>query len=215
MWIYIQIQRIFRKTNTAIARIESITRSPIYADFSEILGGLSTIRAYKEQNTFILKLETAVNTNTIPKMLQSQAGFWLIIRLDIMGAMITFFVAALAVASDTFLDRYIPDSFISPGYIALALNYSFVLTVGLKFLIRTAGQLEAQMNSVERIKFYSENIDQENASGSVAPKPTWPEEGKVSGRGVQMRYRDGPLVLKGIDFAIDAGEKIGIAGRTG
>src|SRR3546814_9667948 len=32
---------------------------------------------------------------------------------------------------------------------------------------------------------------------------------------MQLRYRDGPLVLKGLDFQINPREKIGIAGRTG
>ena len=44
---------------------------------------------------------------------------------------------------------------------------------------------------------------------------SWPTEGAIVGTNVQMRYRDGPLVLKGVDFSIRGGEKIGIAGRTG
>jgi ABC-type multidrug transport system fused ATPase/permease subunit len=135
-----------------------------------------------------------------------------------MGALITFFVAALAVSCDTFLGRYIGDNFISPGYLALGLNYSFLLTGSLKFLIRSSAMLEAQMNSVERVKFYSEQIEQElsegDGSGVVVPN-TWPERGRVEGRGIQMRYRDGPLVLKGLSVIINAGEKIGVAGRTG
>jgi ABC-type multidrug transport system fused ATPase/permease subunit len=43
----------------------------------------------------------------------------------------------------------------------------------------------------------------------------WPEKGNIVGKNVKMRYRDGPLVLKGIDFNIDGCEKIGVAGRTG
>jgi hypothetical protein len=84
--------------------------------------------------------------HTAPTILQSEAGWWLGIRLDVMGAMITFFVAALAVSCDTFLGRYIGDNFISPGYLALGLNYSFLLTGSLKFLIRSSAMLEAQMN---------------------------------------------------------------------
>ena len=44
---------------------------------------------------------------------------------------------------------------------------------------------------------------------------SWPTEGAIVGTNVQMRYRDGPLVLKGVDFSIRGGEKLGIAGRTG
>jgi ATP-binding cassette subfamily C (CFTR/MRP) protein 1 len=216
-FMYYDIQRIFRKTNTTIARLESVTRSPIYADFSEILGGLGTIRAFREERMFIKKLEEAVNRNTAPLMLQSQAGYWLGIRLDAMGSLITFFVAFLAVACDTMLSQYVGDNFISAGYLALGLTYSFSLTASLKFCIRSSASLEAQMNSVERVKHYSENLAQEEETiGDPAPLPSgWPAEGRVEARDVQMRYRDGPLVLKGLTFSVDKEQKVGVAGRTG
>jgi len=37
---YERAQSFFRKTNTTVARLESISRSPIYADFSQALTGL-------------------------------------------------------------------------------------------------------------------------------------------------------------------------------
>ena len=239
---YYDIQRVFRRTNTAIARLESVTRSPIYADFSEALSGLSTIRSYGLQQKFAEKLEVAVDTNTVPLILQSQAGYWLGIRLDAMGALCTFFVAFFAVACDTFLGRYVGSNFISPGYLALGLNYSFSLTAALKYCIRISAQLEAQMNSIERVKFYSEEIEQESEvvvariettlghissgvsagsepsidsrNGTVVPD-NWPVKGEIEAQNITMRYREGPLVLKGLSFQVSAGEKIGVAGRTG
>ncbi|CAM9244868.1 unnamed protein product, partial [Ectocarpus fasciculatus] len=206
-FLYYRIQWLFRKTNTTIARLESVTRSPIYADFSEILGGLGSIRAFRVQNTFIEKLEEAVNRNTVPLMLQAQAGFWLGIRLDAMGSLITFFVAFLAVGCDTFMRRIL----------GFGVNLFVFLTASLKFCIRSSAQLEAQMNSVERVKHYSEGVAQEvDTIGEPAKLvPGWPLYGKVEGQGVEMRYRDGPLVLKGLNFTVEQGEKIGVAGRTG
>jgi ABC-type multidrug transport system fused ATPase/permease subunit len=233
--VYYDIQKIFRRTNTAVTRLESVTRSPIYADFSETLSGLSSIRAYGLQHQFADKLEKAVDCNTVPLILSSQAGYWLGIRLDAMGALVTFFVAFFAVACDTFLSPYVGRDFISPGYLALGLNYSFSLTAALKYCIRIMAQLEAQMNSIERVKYYSEEVEQEkgvsvasNASGSFAiePSPTgsdpvtvvpdaWPIRGEIVAEDLSMRYREGPLVLKGLSFHVDAGEKVGVAGRTG
>jgi ATP-binding cassette subfamily C (CFTR/MRP) protein 1 len=63
--VYVRIQTVFRRTNTAIARIESITRSPIYVDFSETLAGVQSIRAHKSQSHFIDVLEERVNSNSI------------------------------------------------------------------------------------------------------------------------------------------------------
>jgi ATP-binding cassette, subfamily C (CFTR/MRP), member 1 len=50
----------------------------------------------------------------------------------------------------------------------------------------------------------------------IAGGATWPSAGEIEGSNVTYRYRDGlPLVLRGIDFKIEAGEKVGIVGRTG
>ena len=55
-----------------------------------------------------------------------------------------------------------------------------------------------------------------------AKKPTdptedeWPKKGEVKFDNVQLKYReDLSLVLKGLSFTINPGEKVGIIGRTG
>lgn len=51
---------------------------------------------------------------------------------------------------------------------------------------------------------------------AAAPAPSWPQQGKISFQGVEMRYRDDlPLVLKNLSFTILPEETIGIVGRTG
>lgn len=88
--------------------------------------------------------------------------------------------------------------------------------------VRMLATGEAQMNAVERIMYYIDNIDKEDdgtkkdANGKDFKIPdTWPSLGAIEGKNVSMRYRDGPLVLKNVDFNINGSEKIGIAGRTG
>ena len=44
--------RYYIPTARELQRIESITRSPIYAKFGEALLGVSTIRAYRKQDHF-------------------------------------------------------------------------------------------------------------------------------------------------------------------
>ena len=84
-YLYFRFNLYFRASNTAIARLESVSRSPIYADFSQTLGGTTTIRAYKQQSSFIKRLETFADANTIPGLFQQLATQWLSIRLDFLG----------------------------------------------------------------------------------------------------------------------------------
>ena len=47
-------------------------------------------------------------------------------------------------------------------------------------------------------------------------KYNWPKEGAIVFNEVKLKYRsDLPLVLHGICATVNAGEKIGIVGRTG
>ena len=128
IFLYERIQRYFRKSNTAIARNQSVSLSPIYADFSQALTGLSSIRAYGESTRFINALENRVDYNTIASVMGQLAAQWLAIRLDFIGSMISFFIAVVAVSTNGFL----PASFL-----ALGLTYSFQMTTYLKFAVRT------------------------------------------------------------------------------
>ncbi|KAJ1419431.1 P-loop containing nucleoside triphosphate hydrolase protein [Ochromonadaceae sp. CCMP2298] len=209
-FFYRSVQKYFTGTNTAVSRLEAISRSPIYADFSQALSGMTTIRAYADSERFINGLEDGVDSNSVANMTQQAASQWLAIRLDLIGASISFFIAVLAVA--------VPG-FIPPGSLGLALSYSFQLTSYLKFLVRMVATIESQMNAVERVKYYMDNIEEEGSDKVSLPDgdipEDWPSKGVVTAVGLQMRYRDGPLVLKGVDFNVKGGEKVGLAGRTG
>jgi len=94
---------------------------------------------------------------------------------------------------------------------------------------------------VERVKFYTEltgvedggydtranskSVGKGNGDGGadvdgdvqlvVVPPAEWPHEGRVRFEEVDMRYRQGPLVLKRVTFDVLPKEKVGVAGRTG
>ena len=153
-YLYGKVQTYFRKTNTTIARLEGISRSPIYADLSEVLGGMDSVRAYSQEGRFIRRLEERVNYNTVAAIMQQLGSQWLAVRLDFLGSFISFFIALVAVATA----RY---DFIPPGYLGMGLMYSFTITNFLKFCVRILATGEAQMNSVERIMFYIEYVEPE------------------------------------------------------
>lgn len=205
-YFYFNVQKFFRSTNTELKRLENISRSPIFVEFNQALQGVTSLRAFKEERQFVQRMEDCVDKNTTTFILLQLAKWWLTIRLDSIGGCISFFVAALSVAS---------PKFISAKYLGLALQNAFMITGMMKNLVNMGSQVEASMSSIERIKYYTEEIDCEEPNKIEDAPHNWPNSGEITAVDVKMRYRDGPLVLNGVNFSIKAGEKVGIAGRTG
>lgn len=61
-----------------------------------------------------------------------------------------------------------------------------------------------------------EDVDPEIEEGSLEVEKNWPKLGNIEFQNVYLRYRPKTeLVLKGLNFKIKAGSKIGVVGRTG
>jgi len=61
--VYYWVQRYYLRTSRELKRLDSVSRSPIYSHFQETLGGITTIRAYRQQNRFTLESEWRVDAN--------------------------------------------------------------------------------------------------------------------------------------------------------
>jgi ABC-type multidrug transport system fused ATPase/permease subunit len=209
-FLYNKIQIWFRKTSTELQRINSIANSPIFSDFSQTLSGTSTIRAYGEQQRFFKNCMASFDSMNASYILVQFAGYWLSLRLDVLGGLMASFIGGVALATYS-------EKFISAGWLGLALSYSIEVTTYLKFGVRMIATIEAQMNSVERILFYTNHVAKEAAelTENDPPPGKWPEHGAIEIRNASMRYRDGPLVLKDLSLFVKPGEKIGVCGRTG
>jgi ABC-type multidrug transport system fused ATPase/permease subunit len=210
MYLYYRTQTFYRHCSREIKRLDAISRSPLYSHFGETLTGLSSIRAYAEQDRFIKQNEFRINDNNRAYYIQVQSQRWLALRLDFTGALIVFFAALVSSLTAKSL---------SPGLVGLSLSYALQVTGMLTWMIRQTVELENNMNSVERSKYYTDSLPQEapaEIEGAVPPKGEWPSAGAITVRGLQMRYRpELDLVLDGVSLDIKGGEKIGVVGRTG
>lgn len=204
------IQKWFRKSFTELQRCANIANSPIFTDFSQMLSGTSTIRAFGKENRFFTRCQVSFDHfNALYNALQ-QSGFWLGLRLDLLGGTVGLIIGAIALGTKD-------ANFIPAGWLGLALSYSIEVTTYLKHGVRMIATVEADMNSVERVLFYTNNVQPEAAlvTESDPKKEEWPSKGAIQIDHVSMRYRDGPLVLKDLCVSIKGGEKIGVVGRTG
>lgn len=208
---YFILQRFFNRTSLELKRLDAISKSPIYAHFSETLGGLSTIRAYGKQKQAQTENMRMIDVNQRAYFSWIAANRWFSLNLEIAGTLLIFATALFSVFApgDTFA-----------GNVGLSLTYALQVTGILGFTVRSITELEGQMSSVERARYYSEDLPQE-APAVLDPKedpkpPGWPSKGDVDIKDVQMRYREElDLVLKGVDVLISGGEKVGVVGRTG
>lgn len=73
---YFYVQRVYKLAALQFKRLDSTTRSPIYNQFSESLGGLATIRAYGVEPICADKNSAIVNTNTRSQFTQKMVERW-------------------------------------------------------------------------------------------------------------------------------------------
>lgn len=210
-YLYYVVQKWFRKTSTELQRVTSVAGSPIFSDFSQVLSGTSTIRAYDEQNRFFSQCQKSFDNFNASYNLVYMCNYWLGLRLDFLGGLIAAFIGGVAVSTAE-------TSFIPAGWLGLALSYAIEVTGFLKHGVRMIATIEADMNSVERVLHYTDKVEPEapDVIPENDPEPsTWPSAGSIKITNSSMRYRDGPLVLKNISLEFKGGEKIGVVGRTG
>ncbi|KAL7286834.1 hypothetical protein TKK_0018975 [Trichogramma kaykai] len=206
--IYYFIQRFYVATSRQLKRLESVSRSPIYSHFGESVTGAQTIRAYGVQDRFIKESESRVDFNQVCYYPSIIANRWLAIRLEMVGNFIIFFAALFAV-----LDK----QEMSSGLVGLSISYALQITQTLNWLVRMTSDVETNIVAVERIKEYGETPQEAPWNKPENdPDKDWPVQGSVEFHDFKVRYREGlDLVLSGLSFKVNGGEKIGIVGRTG
>ncbi|KZZ87494.1 ABC transporter, transmembrane domain, type 1 [Ascosphaera apis ARSEF 7405] len=197
----------YRRSAQELKRHESVLRSTVFAQFSESLSGIPSIRAYNMQSHFTSRLRTSLDDMDSAYFLTFANQRWLSVRIDAVGNLMVFVTGILVVTS-----RFN----VSPSTSGLVLSYILSIVSMLQFTVREVAELENNMNATERVYGYATALETEGEMFGVEVDREWPAQGRITFEDVQMRYRPGlPLVLKGLSMDVKGGEKIGIVGRTG
>ncbi|KAI8803437.1 P-loop containing nucleoside triphosphate hydrolase protein [Cladochytrium replicatum] len=236
--VYYFLQGFYRTTARELKRMDSVTRSPIMAHYTETLTGLTTIRAYAEVPRFSDKVLRLVDENNTPYFCFLMAQRWIALRVEVLAATLLFFAALFAAVFRTS---------VAPGLAGLVVSYSLMVTQVFQWVIMSIVDTEANFNSTERLMYYVDEIPSEapeinpeyrppgsndsdagqvtrlplfksgkSKADSTADKSVWPDKGQILIQNLNLRYApELPLVLRDVSLKIDGGEKIGIVGRTG
>ncbi|KAL9112429.1 MAG: hypothetical protein Q9227_003271 [Pyrenula ochraceoflavens] len=197
----------YRSSAREMKRHEANLRSHVFARFSEAITGTASIRAYGLQDYFTRRIRDAIDQMDSAYFLTFSNQRWLSVRLDSIGNLLVFTTGILVVTS-----RFN----VSPSIAGLVLSYILAIVQIIQFTVRQLAEVENNMNATERLHYYGTELDEEAPLHLREVSPSWPDRGQIQFENVQMRYRAGlPLVLRGLDFNIRGGERIGIVGRTG
>lgn len=194
-------------------RLDSITRSPVYAQFGEALNGLSSIRAYKAYDRMAEINGRSMDNNIRFTLANVSSNRWLTIRLETLGGIMIWLTATFAVLQNGKAENKVEFA----STMGLLLSYTLNITNLLSGVLRQASRAENSLNSVERVGTYIDLCSEAPAIvESNRPPSGWPSTGSIQFEDVVLRYRPGlPPVLHGLSFTISPSEKLGIVGRTG
>ncbi|KAF8527278.1 P-loop containing nucleoside triphosphate hydrolase protein [Gautieria morchelliformis] len=209
-YFYFRIMMYYLATGRELKRLDAMSRSPIFTSFSETLAGISTIRAFGQQNIFIVENQRRIDRNQMCYLPAMSVNRWLAVRLETMGASLILITAFLACAA-------LVTTGVNAGLVGLVLSYGLSSTNTFNWFVRSASEVEQNVVSVERI-LHQADVTPEAPEHipEAQPEEEWPSKGAVEFKSYSMRYRpDLDLVLKDISLTIKPREKIGICGRTG
>ncbi|XP_063987781.1 ATP-binding cassette sub-family C member 5-like isoform X1 [Diachasmimorpha longicaudata] len=202
------VTKVFRTVLRDIQRVESASRAPILSHATATLQGLDTIHAFEKEGEFIEGFYQRVDANGASNLLNNIAMRWSTIRFDALT------VTAYA---STGLTMILFRNQVSPAMAGLALSFCGQMTGFIQYTIRTMYQTELKFISVERIGSYLHSLrNEDDNTKRVAVNEGFTNSCDIELDNIELRYRsDLPPVLQGVSFSIQAGEKVGIAGRTG
>jgi ABC-type multidrug transport system fused ATPase/permease subunit len=126
MAFYYMVQLYYRATSRELKRLDAISKSPLFAHFQETLSGMSTVRAYREEERFMKRNRDLIDVNNRPQFLQLTIQRWLSLRLENIGNLIVLAVGIFCILNKN----------LSGAAAALILSNSLGITGTLTWCVR-------------------------------------------------------------------------------
>ncbi|CAH2056105.1 unnamed protein product, partial [Iphiclides podalirius] len=228
------LRNLFLNTSRELKRIEAIARSQSLNHAAATVSGLTTIRSCGgRQRTLAREFDKLQDLHscawTLVLNTNRAFGFWMDMVCCLYLAFVTFSFF-LFVGNDTM-----------GGNVGLAITQVLGLVGMCQYGMRQTAEVENQMTSVERILEYT-NLPPESPvdvdeKALKAEHPTldfdkWPSKGEIVFEDVSLEYEKPPkkeqerpqpaprveepaYAIKGVNFRVEAAEKVAVVGRTG
>ncbi|KAF8921944.1 pleiotropic drug resistance ABC transporter [Mucidula mucida] len=206
-WLYIRLAPPYIRASRDLRRLESVSLSPAFAGFDELLRGLTHVRAFgmeqRYQNSFYAKVDKFQTFDHVYWLVNG----WLRWRYDCLGSVVVYATTVFALWMG-----------VQSGAAAIVIVQSGIFAEASRQLVRVAAQLELDFNSVERVVEYLDLPQEAPAILEKSRPPAyWPSNsGQLVVDHLVVKYApELPPVLKDLSFSVNPSEKIGVVGRTG
>lgn len=198
-------QQLYRVSARELRRLLAILKSPAVSIVSETLGAIPTIKAYKAEKHFQYQYASLLDKTYAADIVRQSLSTWITFRAEMISAFLVLAVALLSYFS-----------LLSTLAAGLALSTAITFTKNIYLLLWCIIQLEVEMNSVERLEHYVKRIPSEVSEDLLRADASWPRHGAIKFEKISVRYRTRTdFALDCIDLKIEAGQRVGIVGRTG
>ncbi|KAI0634381.1 hypothetical protein C8Q77DRAFT_1056057 [Trametes polyzona] len=210
-YFYRRVGLAYLNTGRDIQRLESNSRSPIFAHFSELLEGVVTVRAFGAERRFLEEMYDRIDLAIRMWYIFWMMNRWVLLMFDTLGAAATLATTLFALAG-----------YVDAGLAGVCITSAMSFTQSVYWTCRNWTALELDLNSVERVVEYLE-LPQEPPAiiESNRPPAYWPTSSGTNKEllvveDLVIRYApELPAVLHGVSFALQGGERVGLLGRTG
>ncbi|CAG9989646.1 unnamed protein product [Clonostachys byssicola] len=204
LWL---VQHVYLRTSRQLRFMDLEAKSPLYAQFTETVSGLATLRAFGWRSALEEKHHQLLDRSQRPYYLLYSVQRWLTLVLDM-------FVAGIAVLLIILITRL--RGTLPTGLVGVALVNVILFSQNLKLLMMFWTNLETHIGAISRIKsFTSETPSEHEPLETQQPPSDWPSQGAITFDKVSAGYTDSEHVIKDLTLSIKPGQKIGICGRTG
>ncbi|KAJ7040325.1 pleiotropic drug resistance ABC transporter [Mycena alexandri] len=205
-WLYIRLAPRFVRASRDLRRLESISLSPAFAGFDELLRGIAHVRAFgmeqRYQDRFYARVDKFQSFDHVYWLVSG----WLRWRYDCLGSVVVFATTIFALWMG-----------VTNGAAAIVIVQAGIFAEASRQLVRVAAQLELDFNSVERVIEYLDVPQEAPAIVEKSRPPAyWPSSsGELVVDNLVVRYApDLPPVLRNLSFSIKPSEKIGVVRKS-
>ncbi|KEG08490.1 putative multidrug resistance-associated protein [Trypanosoma grayi] len=156
-YVYYRLILFYNASNREIRRVGSTVKAPMLSLLGEVLVGTSTITAFGRVSSIMKESLRRIDLVYASSFIENATNRWLGVRVEFLSNLVVVIIALVGV-----IGTMAQLSTHNVGLVSLSLTMALASTPQLNWLVRMIGSTEADMNSVERILYYTDHVDRED-----------------------------------------------------